>query len=84
MIEKGRNCHRIFTDSGLIYEKISSSDDDVDAVADAVDSGGWEWAHEWAERPQKVDEAVRLGAADSGRPEIAQPQCRGVRLWRPS
>ena len=30
MIEKGRNCHRIFTDSGLIYEKISSSDDDID------------------------------------------------------
>lgn len=31
MIDKGRNCHRIFTDSGLIYEKISSSDDnDVD------------------------------------------------------
>lgn len=28
MIDKGRNCHRIFTDSGLIYKKISSSDDD--------------------------------------------------------
>ena len=29
MIAKGRNSHRIFTDSGLIYEK-SSSEDDVD------------------------------------------------------
>jgi hypothetical protein len=28
MIAKGRNSHRIFTDSGLIYEKISPDDDE--------------------------------------------------------
>jgi len=27
MIANGRNCHRIFTDCGLIYEKISPEDD---------------------------------------------------------
>ena len=29
MIAKGRNSHRIFTDSGLIYEKVSQEEDDT-------------------------------------------------------
>ena len=34
MIAKGRNSHRIFTDSGLIYEKLASEDQDDEARID--------------------------------------------------
>ncbi|KAL3792496.1 hypothetical protein HJC23_008418 [Cyclotella cryptica] len=37
MIAKGRNSHRIFTDSGLIYEKVSR-DDDNESRAGSADS----------------------------------------------
>ena len=40
MIEKGRNCHRIFTDSGLIYEKTAIDDvEDSRSVSSNDDAG---------------------------------------------
>ncbi|KAL7514971.1 hypothetical protein ACHAXN_012384 [Cyclotella atomus] len=38
MIAKGRNSHRIFTDSGLIYEKVSRDEDDDDSHGGSVHS----------------------------------------------
>ena len=37
MIAKGRNSHRIFTDSGLIYEKISRDDEESESEGNSDD-----------------------------------------------
>ena len=37
MIAKGRNSHRIFTESGLIYEKVSRDEDDNSGSVDSAD-----------------------------------------------
>ena len=60
MIAKGRNCHRIFTDSGLIYEKVS--------VKDARESGSRSGSDDDVEedlfdvyQPKMTTIAARLG-----------------------
>ena len=63
MIDKGRNCHRIFTDSGLIYEKILSSDD-VDEEDSSHGSSSSENTEKFFFRvyqPKTTTIAARLG-----------------------
>ena len=63
MINKGRNCHRIFTDSGLIYEKILSSDD-VDEEDNSHGSSSSENTEKFFFRvyqPKTTTIAARLG-----------------------
>lgn len=57
MIAKGRNSHRIFTDSGLIYEKVSRDEDDNDSrgSADSADD------HVRIYQPKMTTMAARLG-----------------------
>jgi len=65
MIAKGRNSHRIFTDSGLIYEKISSKDEDEgddmshDSSKDANDDHGKTLFNIY--QPKMTTIAARLG-----------------------
>ena len=63
MIDKGRNCHRIFTDSGLIYEKLLSSDD-VDEEDSSHGSSSSENTEKFFFRvyqPKTTTIAARLG-----------------------
>lgn len=57
MIAKGRNSHRIFTDSGLIYEKVSRDEDDDDSRCSA-DSGSDQVR---IYQPKMTTMAARLG-----------------------
>ena len=57
MIAKGRNSHRIFTDSGLIYEKVSRDEGDDDSHGSA-DS---EHDQVCVYQPKMTTMAARLG-----------------------
>ena len=61
MIAKGRNSHRIFTDSGLIYEKIDPDDvDDMDRIEDrSVDDANRSLYDVY--QPKMTTMAARLG-----------------------
>jgi dual specificity tyrosine-phosphorylation-regulated kinase 2/3/4 len=58
MIANGRNSHRIFTDSGLIYEKVSRDEDDNDSHGGSVDSAE---EHVRVYQPKMTTMAARLG-----------------------
>jgi len=61
MIAKGRNSHRIFTDSGLIYEKIPSEDGEEDRSQGSSDDDDSEKTLFNVYQPKMTTVAARLG-----------------------
>jgi serine/threonine protein kinase len=62
MIAKGRNSHRIFTDSGLIYEKVSRDNDENESHAGSADSGNDQSSSLFhIYQPKMTTMAARLG-----------------------
>ena len=62
MIAKGRNCHRIFTDSGLIFEKVPRRDAEDSRSHSGSDDGGGEDIFD-VYQPKITTIAARLGFA---------------------
>ena len=60
MIAKGRNSHRIFTDSGLIYEKVSGRDAEESGSQSGSDVGAEEDLFD-VYQPKMTTIAARLG-----------------------
>ena len=59
MIAKGRNCHRIFTDSGLIYEKVAGRDPEESGSRSGSDEDDEDVFHVF--QPKRTTIAARLG-----------------------